>query len=180
MKNILKEINAPQIVFLLLSMLLVIAIAVFAPAPKARSTPNEPDAGQEGTPWEDLLEPAIITSDDEFNIPIVPLDYEDGDEVRGIYYRPVSVGSETFYQVQPEGDAEPMLIPLGGSVIYGVETPDECSVKFVNIYVQEGESSFNVQQYQIFACLESYDQYFAAVESLDDVDSRETGSEETE
>lgn len=167
MKNILKEISAPQITFLSLSMLLVLAIAVFAPGPKTALAPDELAAGQEeGKPWEELLEPADISSNDEFNIPIVPLTYEEGDEVRGIYYRPVSVGNESFYQVQPAGDVDSMLIPLGGTVIYGVETPDECNVKFVNIHVQEGNASFDVQQYQIFACLESHVLYSAAVEQL--------------
>ena len=66
----------------------------------------------------------INGEEEQLSKKLVPLDYQEGEEVESLYYRINKVDGQLCYEVQPEGEKERMQIPVD-SVIYIVSSPDE-------------------------------------------------------
>jgi len=96
----------------------------------------------------------VTNAQDEFDKALVPLTYAEGEEVESIYYKMVSVDGSTYYEVQPDGESEPLRLPLSDTVIYGIDE-DDCHVQKVNLDIEENGKSYNISQYRLFVRLES-------------------------
>lgn len=95
---------------------------------------------------------SIENETNDYEKKLVPLDLIPGETTDGsLYYRSVVKDDEVCYEIQPEGEEEPMTIPVSSAVIYVVENPEDCKVAKVSFdYVVDGESE-HVEQYRIFS-----------------------------
>lgn len=95
---------------------------------------------------------SISGQEDEFTKKLVPVTYADGEQVESLYYKSVVDGGEVFYEIQPEGEAEPLRVPVSSAVIYVVSTAEECQVVKTSFdYEVEGSEPTRIDQYRIFA-----------------------------
>lgn len=95
---------------------------------------------------------SISGQEDEFTKKLVPVTYADGEQVESLYYKSVVDGGEVFYEIQPEGEEEPMRVPVASAVIYVVSTAEECQVVKTSFdYEVEGSEPARIDQYRIFA-----------------------------
>lgn len=95
---------------------------------------------------------SISGQEDEFTKKLVPVTYADGEQVESLYYKSVVDGGEVFYEIQPEGEAEPLRVPVSSAVIYVVSTAEECQVVKTSFdYEVEGSEPARIDQYRIFA-----------------------------
>lgn len=96
----------------------------------------------------------VTNAQDKFDKTLVSLTYAEGEEVESIYYKMVSVDDSTYYEVQPDGEDEPLRLPLSDTVIYGIDE-DDCHVQKVNLDIEENGKTYNISQYRLFVRLES-------------------------
>lgn len=95
---------------------------------------------------------SISGQEDEFTKKLVPVTYAEGEQVESLYYKSVVDGGEVFYEIQPEGEEEPMRVPVASAVIYVVSTAEECQVVKTSFdYEVEGSEPARIDQYRIFA-----------------------------
>lgn len=92
----------------------------------------------------------INGEEEQLSKKLVPLDYQEGEEVESLYYRINKVDGQLCYEVQPEGEKERMQIPVD-SVIYIVSSPDECRIEKVSFdYTPEDGETQTIEQYRIY------------------------------
>ena len=96
--------------------------------------------------------PADISKEtNDFTKTLIPLDYEEGEDIVSPYYRITKDDDGNMcYEVQVEGEDEPTQIPID-SVIYIVSDPSECRLEKVSFEYTpaDGESEI-IEQYRIF------------------------------
>lgn len=99
--------------------------------------------------------PNLKDTETEFRKALVPVKYQEEETVEDLYYKTVFSGDEAFYEVQPDGEDEPLRIPVSETVIYGIDE-GENYIEKVTFKLDDGTE---VSQYQINARLESVTVY---------------------
>ena len=140
-----------KVIALTLTLMMLLSLAACG------SKPN-PDASGVDTsksnpePAISLPAASISGQEDEFTKKLVPVTYAEGEQVESLYYKSVVDGGEVFYEIQPEGEEEPMRVPVASAVIYVVSTAEECQVVKTSFdYEVEGSEPARIDQYRIFA-----------------------------
>ena len=140
-----------KVIALTLTLMMILSLAACGGKPN-------PDASGVDTsksnpePTISLPAASISAQEDEFTKKLVPVTYAEGEQVESLYYKSVVDGSEVFYEIQPEGEEEPMRVPVASAVIYVVSTAEECQVVKTSFdYEVEGSEPARIDQYRIFA-----------------------------
>lgn len=140
-----------KVIALTLTLMMILSLAACGGKPN-------PDASGVDTsksnpePTISLPAASISAQEDEFTKKLVPVTYAEGEQVESLYYKSVVDGGEVFYEIQPEGEEEPMRVPVASAVIYVVSTAEECQVVKTSFdYEVEGSEPSRIDQYRIFA-----------------------------
>lgn len=162
-----------KVIALTLTLMMILSLAACGGKPN-------PDASGVDTsksnpePTISLPAASISAQEDEFTKKLVPVTYAEGEQVESLYYKSVVDGGEVFYEIQPEGEEEPMRVPVASAVIYVVSTAEECQVVKTSFdYEVEGSEPSRIDQYRIFAMADTG----AVVSGADDLAAQNgTGS----
>lgn len=162
-----------KVIALTLTLMMILSLAACGGKPN-------PDASGVDTsksnpePTISLPAASISAQEDEFTKKLVPVTYAEGEQVESLYYKSVVDGGEVFYEIQPEGEEEPMRVPVASAVIYVVSTAEECQVVKTSFdYEVEGSEPSRIDQYRIFAMADTG----AVVSGADDLAAQDgTGS----
>ena len=64
-----------------------------------------------------LIPPAKVEMETEFRKALAPLKYREEEMVEGLYHKTVYADGEAYYEVQPDGESEPLRINEGENYI---------------------------------------------------------------
>lgn len=114
--------------------------------------------GQTGGNDASLIPPAKVETETEFHKALTPLKYREGETVEGLYHKTVYTDGEAYYEVQPDGENEPLRIPVSETVIYGI-SEGENYIEKVTLKLDDGTE---IPQYQLNVQLSSSMTYQAS------------------
>ena len=84
-----------------------------------------------------LIPPAKVEMETEFRKALAPLKYREEEMVEGLYHKTVYADGEAYYEVQPDGESEPLRIPVSDTVIYDINEGENYIEK---VTLKPGES----------------------------------------
>ena len=92
-----------------------------------------------------LIPPAKVEMETEFRKALAPLKYREEEMVEGLYHKTVYADGEAYYEVQPDGESEPLRIPVSDTVIYDINE-GENYIEKVTLKLDDGTE---IPQYQL-------------------------------
>lgn len=92
-----------------------------------------------------LIPPAKVETETEFHKTLTPLKYREEETVEGLYHKTVYADGEAYYEVQPDGESEPLRVPVSETVIYGIDE-GENYIEKVTLKLDDGTE---IPQYQL-------------------------------
>lgn len=92
-----------------------------------------------------LIPPAKVETETEFHKALAPLKYREEETVEGLYHKTVYADGEAYYEVQPDGEGEPLRVPVSDTVIYGIDE-GENYIEKVTLKLDDGAE---IPQYQL-------------------------------
>lgn len=98
-----------------------------------------------------LIPPAKVEMETEFRKALAPLKYREEEMVEGLYHKTVYADGEAYYEVQPDGESEPLRIPVSDTVIYDINE-GENYIEKVTLKLDDG---VEIPQYQLNVQLSS-------------------------
>lgn len=122
---------------LTLSLLFILALAGCG----GKDVPNSESDGSGAAP----IPPAKVETETEFHKTLVPLKYREEEAVEGLYHKTVYAGGEAYYEVQPDGESDPLRVPVSETVIYGIDE-GENYIEKVTLKLDDGTE---IPQYQL-------------------------------
>ena len=106
---------------------------------------KDDSAGQLGGNDASLIPPAKMETETEFHKTLTPLKYREEETVEGLYHKTVYADGEAYYEVQPDGETEPLRVPVSETVIYGIDE-GENYIEKVTLKLDDGTE---IPQYQL-------------------------------
>lgn len=106
---------------------------------------KDDSAGQTGGDYASLISPAKVEIETEFHKALTPLKYREEETVEGLYHKTVYADGDAYYEVQPDGESEPLRVPVSETVIYGIDE-GENYIEKVTLKLDDGEE---IPQYQL-------------------------------
>lgn len=152
----------------ILTLVVIFALTLAGCGDKAGGGANDPEPLSPPTSTDTGTDTETET---EFHKVLTPLKYQEGETVENLYYKTVFAGDEVYYEVQPDGEAEPLRVRVADTVIYGIDE-GENYIEKVTLKLDE---STEIPQYQINVRLEGNTVY----ETADAETNVDNGSEET-
>ena len=112
---------------------------------------SQPQENNPEVPEVSVIPADISKETTDFTKKLIPLVYQDGEEMESPYYRIVSDDEDNMcYEVQVEGESDPIQIPID-SVIYIVSDPADCRLEKVSFeYTPADGEPETIEQYRIF------------------------------
>ena len=154
----------------ILTLAVIFALTLAGCGDKAGGGANDPEPLSPPTSTDTGTDTDTET-ETEFHKVLTPLKYREGETVENLYYKTVFAGDEVYYEVQPDGEAEPLRVRVADTVIYGIDE-GENYIEKVTLKLDE---STEIPQYQINVRLEGNTVY----ETADTETNVDNGSGET-
>lgn len=101
--------------------------------------------GQTGDNDASLIPSVKVETETEFHKALTPLKYREEETVEGLYHKTVYADGEAYYEVQPDGESEPLRVPVSETVIYGIDE-GENYIEKVTLKLDDGTE---IPQYQL-------------------------------